>query len=160
MRYLHQTWYTCKWQRSLVKKNKCADLPVGGAKNTKKLFQGNRWSDPLEIWYTVSLSEGEQKAIRIFAYLKKHGRHWPNNFKHLLDKVNRGQSERNSVGMFHSLKGKNFERNRPLVGANLIFWLCNHVVFYLSTQYAYHLIACLIMSNFASRTIAVNQIVH
>ncbi len=55
---------------------------------------------------------------------------------------------------------KNFERNRPLVGANLFFWLCNHVVFYLSTQYAYHLIARLIMSNFASRTIAVNQIVH
>ncbi len=55
---------------------------------------------------------------------------------------------------------KNFERNRPLVGANLFFWLCNHVVFYLATHYAYHLIACLIMSNFASGTIAVNQIVH
>ncbi len=85
------------------KKNKCADLPVGGAKNSKKLFQGNRWSDRLEIWYTVSLFKGEQKTIWTFAYLKKHGRHWSNKFKHLLDKVNRGQSERNSVGMFHSL---------------------------------------------------------
>ncbi len=55
---------------------------------------------------------------------------------------------------------KNFERNRPLVGANLIFWLCNHVLFNLSTQYAYHLIDLLIMQNFASRTIAVNQINH
>ncbi len=55
---------------------------------------------------------------------------------------------------------KNFERNRPLVGANLFFWLCNHVSFNLSTQYAYHLIAHFIMRNFASRTIAVNQIVH
>ncbi len=55
---------------------------------------------------------------------------------------------------------KNFERNRPLVGANLIFWLCNHVVFYISTQYAYHLIALIILSNFASRTISVNQIVN
>ncbi len=55
---------------------------------------------------------------------------------------------------------KNFERNRPLVGANFIFWLCNHVVFYISTQYAYHLIALIILSNFASRTISVNQIVN
>ncbi len=85
------------------KNNKCADLPVGGATNSKKLFQGNRWSDRLEIWYTVSLSKGEQNIIRTFAYLKKHGRHWPKNFKHLLDKVSRGQSERNSMGMFHSL---------------------------------------------------------
>ncbi len=55
---------------------------------------------------------------------------------------------------------KNFERNRPLVGANLFFWLCNHAVFYISTQYAYHLIGLIIMSNFASRTISVNQIVN
>ncbi len=49
---------------------KFADLPLGGAKNTKKLFLGNRWSDRLEIWYTVSLSKGEQKTMRTFAYLK------------------------------------------------------------------------------------------
>ncbi len=55
---------------------------------------------------------------------------------------------------------KSFERNRPLVGANEIFCLCNHVVFYISTQYAYHLIDLLIMHNFASRTIAVNQIIR
>ncbi len=84
------------------KKMKFADLPLGGAKNTKKLFLGNCWSDRLEIWYTVSLSKGEQKTMRTFAYLKKHGRHWPNKFKHLLDKVNKGQSERNSMGMFNS----------------------------------------------------------
>ncbi len=84
------------------KKIKFADLPLGGAKNTKKLFLGNCWSDRLEIWYTVSLSKGEQKTMRTFAYLKKHGRHWPKKFKHLLDKVNKGQSERNSMGMFNS----------------------------------------------------------
>ncbi len=33
---------------------------------------------------------------------KKHGRHWPMKFEHLLDKVNRGQSERNLVGLFDS----------------------------------------------------------
>ncbi len=55
---------------------------------------------------------------------------------------------------------KNFERNRPLVGANEILWICNHVSFNLSTQYAYHLIALLILSNFASWTISANQIVH
>ncbi len=54
---------------------------------------------------------------------------------------------------------KSFERNRPLVGANKFFGRCNHVVFYISTQYADHLID-LIMHNFASWTNAVNQIVH
>ncbi len=69
------------------KKIKCADLPLGGAINTTKLFLGNRWSDRREIWYTVSLSKGEQKTMRTFAYLKKHGRHWPMKFEHLLDMV-------------------------------------------------------------------------
>ncbi len=144
------------------KKNKCADLPVGGAKNTKKLFQGNRWSDQLEIWYTVSLSEGEQKALRIFAYLKKHGRHWPNNFKHLLDKV----TEVNQTKLYGHIPlivlkvCKNFERNRPLVGANLIFGSVITWCFTYPPQYAYHLIALIILSNFASRTISVNQIVN
>ncbi len=66
-------------------KKKCSDLPLGGAKNTQKKFLGNRWSDRLEIWYTVSLSKGEQNIMRTFAYLKKHGRHWPIKFEHLLD---------------------------------------------------------------------------
>ncbi len=60
------------------KKKKFADLPLGGAINIKKLFLGNRRSDRLEIWYTVSLCKGEQKIMRKFAFLKKHGRHWPN----------------------------------------------------------------------------------
>ncbi len=55
---------------------------------------------------------------------------------------------------------KNFERNRPLVGANEIFWLSIHVVFHTCTQYAYQFIDLLMMHNFASRTIAVNQIIH
>ncbi len=55
---------------------------------------------------------------------------------------------------------KNFERTRPLVGANEILWLCNHVSFNLSTQYAYHLIALIMMSNFGQRHIALNQIVN
>ncbi len=45
---------------------------------------------------------------------------------------------------------KNFERNWPLVGANKFFWLCNHVVFDISTQYEYRLTDLLIMRNFAS----------
>ncbi len=84
------------------KKNEICRFATWWRKNTKKLFLGNCWSDRLEIWYTVSLSKGEQKTMRTFAYLKKHGRHWPNKFKHLLDKVNKGQSERNSMGMFNS----------------------------------------------------------
>ena len=55
---------------------------------------------------------------------------------------------------------KNFERNRPLVGANEFFRLCDHVVLHTSKKYAYQLIDLLILNNFASRTIAVNQTVH
>jgi len=55
---------------------------------------------------------------------------------------------------------ENFERNRPLVGANKIYAPCNLVVLHTSTQNAYHFKDLLIMNNFASRTIAVNQIVH
>ncbi len=55
---------------------------------------------------------------------------------------------------------KNFEGNRPLDGANEFFWLCNPVVFYISTQYAYHLIDLLMMSNFGPLHIALNQIVY
>ncbi len=54
----------------------------------------------------------------------------------------------------------NFERTQPLVGANEILWLCNHVSFNLSTQYAYHLIDYLMMSNFGPPHIALNQIVN
>ncbi len=55
---------------------------------------------------------------------------------------------------------KNFERTRPLVGANEILWLYNHVSFNLSTQYAYHLIDILMMSKFGPPHIALNQIVN
>ncbi len=55
---------------------------------------------------------------------------------------------------------KNFERTRPLVGANEILWLRNHVSFNLSTQYAYHFIDLLMMSKFGPRHNALNQIVH
>ncbi len=41
----------------------------------------------------------------------------------------------------------------PLVGANEILWLCNHMSFNVSTQYAYHLIALVMMSNFGPRTL-------
>ncbi len=46
-----------------------------------------------------------QSATCLWGHLhisKKHGCHWPMKFEHLLDKVNEGRSERNSVGLFDS----------------------------------------------------------
>ncbi len=50
---------------------------------------------------------------------------------------------------------KNFERNRPLVGANEFYGSVIHVSLTIH-KYAYHLIA-LVLSNFASQNIIVNK---
>ncbi len=46
-----------------------------------------------------------QYAISVYeeiGFLKKHGRHQPIKFEHLLNKINGGWSEWNSMGMFDS----------------------------------------------------------
>ncbi len=64
-----------------------------------------------ENQFAWSWSKVPQVSIRTFVYLKKQGCHWPMKFEHLLDKVNRGRLEQNSVGPTEKC-----ERNRPLGG--------------------------------------------
>ncbi len=113
-------------------------------------------------WYAASWSKGAQSTMRTFAYLKKHGRHWPKQLSTNLTWLT--EVDRNETRWACSTHGpkvcKNFERNRPLVGANEFFGSVITWCFYISTQYAYHLIDLRIMNNFASRTIGVNHIVH
>ncbi len=79
------------------------DSPLGGAYKIGKTVTHNRlvwltWN----LVYSISVQRGT-KGYKDICISQKHGRHWPYNFKHLLDKVSRGQSKGNSMGMFHSL---------------------------------------------------------
>ncbi len=168
MRHLHQTRsHICASSIFGQIKNNYAGLPLGGAIRFKKHKNSYNYASvsPIELKIDMQyLCPICHKCIwGKLAYLKKHGRHQPIKFEHLLNKVIGGRSEMKLYGHVRlvALKVcKNFERNRPLVGANEFCGSGNHVSFNLSTQYAYHLIALLILSNFASRTIAVNQFVH
>ncbi len=82
------------YDKDLWSKKKCADLPVGGAKS-KKLFY-NRGPIDLKFGIRISVQRGTKDYKDICISQKT----WPplaKQFKHLLDKVNRGQSERNSL---------------------------------------------------------------
>ncbi len=70
MRYLHQLDTHVNDKDLWSKKNEICRFATWWRKKYKKTVPGNCWSDRLEIWYTVSLSKGEQNTMRTFAYLK------------------------------------------------------------------------------------------
>ncbi len=72
-----------------IKSTKSLITPKPSVAGSSVLCHWNHWI--LRFDYDVSM--------RTFAYLQKT---WPKKFEHLLDKVNGGRSEQNSVGLFDS----------------------------------------------------------
>ncbi len=76
-------------------------LPLGWHYKSGKNIITARTMKPF-VQSKIPMSNVADRSMRTFAYLTKHGQHQPMNFEHLLDKVNRGWLDWNSVVLFDS----------------------------------------------------------
>lgn len=83
---------------------KSVTWPLGGTITEIKQGEGSNYptvcSTDLKIGMQCLFPKVPWLSKRTFAYLEKHGRHRPMSFEHLLDKVNEGRPEPNSLGLF------------------------------------------------------------